>query len=164
MIPMNESRQRKEPERKKVTVRLSKPIRYLYRPELGRLIPVSEDSADEYSVTVEMILPSVDLHTESFVQNLMRQFKPDTIADRMQNLMEQNVERDFHRALDRAEYDVVRLSAARVIASDDEPGRVYKFLGDVLKIASRRMETDSRGFVNELTIALQNRGLMQEEQ
>lgn len=161
---MKESRQRKEPERKKVTVRLSKPIRHLYRPELSRLVPVSEASNDEYSVSVEMILPSVDLHTEPFVQNLMRQFKPDTIADRMQNLMEQNVERDFQRALDRAEYDVVRLSAARVIASDDEPGRVYKFLGDVLKIASRRIETDSQGFVDELTIALQNRGLIRDEQ
>ncbi len=159
---MNESR-RKNPERKKVTVRLSKPIRFLYRPDQGRLVPVPADFDEEYSVTVEMILPSVQLRTEAFVQNLIKHFKPDTIADRMQTIMEQDAERDFHRALDRAEYDVVRLSAARVIASDDEPARVYRFLGNILKLASRRMETDSHGFVDRLTIALQNRGLIQND-
>jgi hypothetical protein len=160
---MNESHQRKEPDRKKVTVRLSKPVRFLYRPEYRRLIPVPVNPDNEYSVTVEMVLPYVDLSEELFVQNLMRKFRPDTIADRMQNLMEQNIERDFQKALDRAEYDVVRQSASRVIASDDEPGRIYRFLADVLKTASVRMETESKDFAHELTIALQNRGLIQHD-
>lgn len=146
-------------DRKKVTVRLSKPIRYRYQGDRRRLLPASEKE-QEFAVSVEMVLPSIDLSTTPFVQNLMREFRPDHIADRMLILMQKSDDRDFNRALDQAEYDVVRLSAARVLGSDDDPTRVYKFLGEVLKEASREMEHDSRGFVQKLTAALQDRGLI----
>lgn len=145
--------------RKKVTVRLSKPVRYSFEGEEKRLLPLS-DASVQYSITVEMILPSVDLEPGPFVRNLIGNFRPEHIADRMQILLEKSDDKDFTKALDQAEYDVVRLSAARVLGSDDDPTRVYRFLGDILKEASKRMERENGGFVQKLTAALHDRGLL----
>lgn len=145
--------------RKKVTVRLSKPVRYSFQGDEKRLLPLS-DASVQYSITVEMVLPSIDLEPGPFVRNLIRHFRPEHIADRMQILLEKSDDKDFTKALDQAEYDIVRLSAARVLGSDDDPTRVYRFLGDVLKEASKRMENENGGFVQKLTAALQDRGLL----
>lgn len=147
-------------QRKKISIRLAKSIQYQYLADERRLIPIDQAIANDSSVTVEMVLKSYQLQPEPFVANLLEKFHPDTIADRMVKLLKQDTEKDFHKALDRAEYDVVRTSAAQVIGSDDDPNRIYKFLGNILKIASKRMEHENQGFVNDLTIALQNRGLI----
>ncbi|MBW7858134.1 MAG: hypothetical protein H3C43_07575, partial [Leptonema sp. (in: Bacteria)] len=136
----NESQQ--EPaanQRKKISIRLGKLIQYQYLAEEKRLVQVHSTEADDYSLTFEMVLNAYNIKAEPFVNNLLEKFHPESIADRMVKLLEKDTEKDFHQALDRAEYDVVRLSASQVIGSDDEPSRIYKFLGDILKIASKRM-------------------------
>jgi len=147
-------------DQKKVTIHVTKAIRYWYRAEERRLVPVPLDFSEDHTTSVEMILQATHFQKQSFVEKLMQRFNPDRIAKRMQELVDQGIEKNFHKALDRAEYEIVRQAAASVIGSDDDPSRIYSYLGDLLKDASSEMEAKNQSFVQNLTLALKRRGLL----
>ncbi|MCS7206179.1 MAG: hypothetical protein NZ853_10825 [Leptospiraceae bacterium] len=154
----------KEKNYKRATIKISKKATFIYDAEKRLLISVknSQSKKNDYLMfqyNLQVVLPEYKISKKVYIQKIMELLSPSELAQRIIEYKSQHPEITLKQALNETEFHLIQEISGKIIGSDDDPTRVYEFLGNVLKETSKEMDKLSSKFVEELSKELFNKGI-----
>jgi hypothetical protein len=151
---------------KRVTIKISKKITHYYDAEKKLLIPINSKKIysfnpieKEFHLKLQFILTEVKLSEKNFVKKVLQFLSPSNLAEKMIEYKKQNPHLSLKKLLNKAEFDLIQEISTKVIGTDDDPIKIYDFLGNILKETSFMMNKKSQEFAHQLTQELYNKGI-----
>lgn len=149
---------------KRITIKISKKANYRYDAEKKILIRIkktrkSRIEINRFFYNLQIILPEYKLSKQQYIKKIITRLSPAALVERVIQFKLQNPEVSLKKALNETEFALFQEISGKIIGSDDDPSRVYGFLGEVLKEASTEIENNSENFVHELTRELFEKGI-----
>lgn len=131
---------------RKVTIKIEKKAEYFFDSEKKLLIKINQTNKIQFfdnpnfQFHLNFIVPHLNLDENYLIQKTLNFLHPTVLLEKILQLKKENSETSLKKLINDTEYMMMKQISSTLMGCDDDPSKIYDFLGNVLLKASKELE------------------------